>query len=558
MKRFKMKSNTYMKRVMALLLCTSLFVSAAGELSTVHATESGSAVTESTEAVSSGTSQTTEAVNTDPNGTLGKNSDVGIEVTKSITGTAGKTVKVAFKLKSGNAEKVKLKNVYPVIDTDFPFETSGDAYKVETAGDDAEKQKELGAEFSMTARSDIETGYHSVRFIGEYVKIAADGSEKEYYIIKTINIYFKSVDFVPPVEDKKNPSKDKNKVDKEDEEEDFSSADDDEEDNDYSGGGSSSDEEVAAPKLVITGYETKPEKIKSGETFTLTIHVKNTSKKTSVCNGKFLIGNEAGTFLPTSGSSAVFVESIPAGETGDLVIEMKTSPDLAQKNYILVVKGDFDDGHGNNFTSSDNLSVPVYQDVDMTVTEVSMSPEILGVNDNGSLMFALNNKTNVDVYNVRVNVKDDAATAEECFVGNLAGSGMTYVTLNLTGVKDNTEVGTVNVVITYEDDEGTEGTIEKKVTCSISEEGSSGGGGLGGFDEDFDEDEDFGDDAEEENGISWWLIVLIVLIVLGLIAGIIVFVVLKKKKKDAELFEFDDDEFDDDDLREEDIENEDF
>ena len=37
---------------------------------------------------------------------------------------------------------IKLKSVYPVIDTTFPFETSGDAYKVVSAGTEAAKQAE--------------------------------------------------------------------------------------------------------------------------------------------------------------------------------------------------------------------------------------------------------------------------------------------------------------------------------------------------------------------------------------------------------------------------------
>lgn len=548
MKKFNAKGKSIVKKMMAVILCASLLVAMPGAAPTASATELDNGITletpETTEAP-----KTTETVNTDPNGTLGKNSDVGVEVTKSITGKAGKKIKVAFKLKSGDKDKVKLKSVYPVIDTEFPFETSGDAYKVESAGNDAAKQAELKAAFSMTARSDIETGYHSVKFIGEYTKISKDGTEKDYYVIKTINIYFKGAAFVSDSNDSsKEDKKDNNKNENEDE--DVSLPDDYEEDNSYSGGESSSEGDVAAPKLLITGYESKPEKIKSGETFKLKIHVKNTSKKTSVCNAKFLIGNEEGSFLPTSGSSAVFIESIPAGETKDLEIEMKTSPDLAQKNYILVVKGDFDDGKGNNFTSSDNLSIPVYQDVKMAITDVTMTPETLGVDEQGSLMFTLNNKTAVGVYNVKAAVKDDAATAEESYVGNITGSSTAYVTLNLTGVQDNSEKGTIHVVITYEDAEGNVGTMEEEVTCAISEDGSSGD--TEGLEGDYEE-MDFPED-EEESGIPWWLILIIVIVCIAVIAGSVAFVVIRKKKKEAELFDFDDD----DEFGEEDIENEDF
>lgn len=548
MKKLNVKVMKYTRKGFAFLLCTAMLLTMPGMA--VSATEAGTDQSATTEqAVSNG------QTNADANGMLGKNSDVGVEVTKSITGTAGKKLEVAFKIKSNDTSKIKLKSVYPVIDSEFPFETSGDAYKIVTSGTDEKLQAELAAEFSMIARSDIETGYHSVRFIGEYTKLDKDGNESDYYVIKTINIYFKGAGTVPNNDNKKPSKNDKNdKNDMGDDSDDSFLPDDFEEDNSFSGD-DGSEADAVAPKLVITGYETKPEKIKAGETFKLTIHIKNTSKNVSVCNGKFLIGNEAGSFLPTSGSSAVFVESIPAGTTGDLEIEMKASADLVQKNYILVVKGDFDDGKGNSFTSSDNLTVPVYQEIKLGISDISMTPEILGVDEQGSLMFTLNNKTGVGAYNVKVEVKDDAATAEECYVGNIAANSTAYATLELTGVADNADKGSITVVISFEDEEGNISTMEEQVECMISADGSSfgedefEGDGFEGYEGDFEED------FEEDSGIPWWLIVLIILAVLVIVAVAIVCIVLvvkKKKKQEADLL-------DDDDLYGEDeIENEDF
>lgn len=531
MKRLKDKSIRVVKRMMAVAICFAVIGTMPSAIPSASATE----VSQSGDT----TQATTENVNTDANGTLGKNSDVGISVTKSITGKAGEKVDVAFTLQSSDTANIKLKGVYPVIDGTFPFETSGDAYKVVSAGTDAEKQAKLSAIFKLKARSDIETGYHSVRFIGEYSKTDSDGITEDYYIIKTINIYFKGA-----AGSGINPGGDS----------DISGSGDDDNipgiDDDDSGGytpssddGDSDGDESSAPKLIITGYDTKPEKIMAGETFTITIHVQNTSKTTPVCNGKFLVGNEAGNFLPTSGSNAVFVESIPAGKTGDIKLEMKTSSDLAQKNYILVVKGDFDDGKGNNYTYSDNLYVPVFQEVKLGVTDVSMTPEAIGIGSEGTLMFTINNQGNAGVYNVNVSVKDDAVTCEDSYVGNIAASSSAYATLNLVGAKDNSETGTINVVISYEDSEGNTGTMEQALTCMVGEDVSMDG-------LDFD-GEDFEDGFEEESsGLPIWLLAIIVIIVLAAIAGVVVFIVLRKKKKMAELLADEDGE---DDLEDEDF-----
>lgn len=506
--RLRDKKSALGKRMLAFLLCSSLLLSPFGT-GAVRATETGE-TTETTE-----TSQSDKT--TDSNGTLGKSTDVGIEVAKSITSGAGKKTKISFKLKSLDTQNIKLKDVYPVIDSSFPFETSGDAYKVVKAGNKEEKQAALSASFTMTARADISDGYHSVDFMVEYTKVEEDGTTGNYYVTKTINVYFEE-------ETDKTNNTDRD--------------DDVDDETDYSGGGSSSsrdqeDEEVTAPKLILTGMETEPERIMAGDTFKLKIHIQNTSKTTPVCNGKFLIGNEAGNFLPTSGSSAVYVEKIPAGETGDLEIEMKTSADLPQKNYILVVKGDFDDGKGNNFTSSDNLSLTVYQEVKLGVSDISMSPEILGIGREGSLMFTINNQGSAGVYNVRVTVKDDAVTGEESYVGNIAASSSAYATMNVTGAKENIDSGTIQVEIAYEDSEGNAGKLDQKITCTVSANADD-------YDEyDGYDDEDFED--EEESLLPWWAYVLIALVVVAAIVVIIVILVRRKKKRTAALLEEDDD-----------------
>lgn len=537
MMRINRMKKVTSKNIFAWMMCFTMVLSVLAIGNVSYATEV--IETPATEMTETATSEKT--ANTDANGMLGKNSDVGIEVTKSITGKAGKSVKVEFDLSSNDETNVKLKSVYPVIDNSFPFETSGDAYKIIKAGDDVEKQKKLSASFKMTARNDIQTGYHSVRFIGEYVKIEKDGTAQDYYVIKTINIYFTGD--IPAADFDDNGSNDDASDDFSGAGDDFSDAGDDfsdegdSGDNGYNGG---SDVEAVAPKLIITGYDTVPEKIMAGEKFTITIHIQNTSKTTSVCNGKFLIGNEAGSFIPTSGSSAVFVESIPAGKTGDIKLEMKAGADLQQKNYSLVIKGDFDDGRGNNFTSSDSLTIPVYQEVSFGVAEVSMSPEILGVGSEAALMFTINNKSSVGVYNVNVSAKSDAVEAEESYVGNIAGSSSAYATLNLVGVADNTDSGTIMVVISYEDSEGTVNTYEVPVPCTVSEEGGMIGGEFGA-------DVEYEDDwEEEEEGFNIIPIILAIvgIVVVVAIVTVVIILVIRRKKRMAELLEAEDGEDD--------------
>ena len=130
----------------------------------------------------------TELPDLDTNGTLGRNSDINLSLDESVIGTAGEAVTLSFTLASSNVEKIKLKDVFPVVDDTFPFETSKDAYKVEAAGDDAAKQQSLSVSYNLVARKDLSSGYHSIRYIVEYTKDKGNGPE-DLYIVKTINVY---------------------------------------------------------------------------------------------------------------------------------------------------------------------------------------------------------------------------------------------------------------------------------------------------------------------------------------------------------------------------------
>ena len=106
---------------------------------------------------------------------------------------------------------------------------------------------------------------------------------------------------------------------------------------------------VSQPRIIVTGFETEPAEIYAGDIFTLTVHVKNTSPDTAVNNVLFdlqaveggtetstgQITNSYASFLPTSGSSSIYVERMPAGSSQDLKIEMQAKADLSQKPYAV-------------------------------------------------------------------------------------------------------------------------------------------------------------------------------------------------------------------------------
>lgn len=509
MKRMNRKSGLRGK-VVIFAICMALGLNTIGNIPVVHATES----------------TTEDTLSIDPNGTLGRNSDIGIKVDKSVIATAGEAVSLEFTINSANRNKIKIKDIFPVVDDTFPFETSNDAYKVVKAGDDIEKQQKLSVKYDFVAQSDIKTGYHSVRYIVEYLKDTGS-SEEEFYVVKTIKVYFDGIDDGASAGASGTDSIDSNNASEP--EEDLTLPEDGGVSTD---GGSGS---TATPKLIITGYETSPKKVMAGDEFTITIHVQNTSKTTAIRNAKFLIGNEAGSILPTSGSSSIYVERIGAGETGDLTIGMKTASDLAQKSYVITVKGDFDDSNNTSFSYSENLYLPIYQDIKLGISDISMTPESIGVGDEGTLMFTINNQGKAGVYNASVNIKGDAVTAEESYVGNIAASSSAYASITLTGQQDNSDTGTVTAVITYEDADGTVYEMEQEIDCYVSE---------------FSMDDMATDITMEEEDFSpGFSIIKILAIVIGilLVIGVIVTIVILRKRKQKALLE-EEDELEDENI----------
>lgn len=123
------------------------------------------------------------------------------------------------------------------------------------------------------------------------------------------------------------------------------------------------------PRIIVTGFETNPADVYAGDTFTVTIHIQNTSKRTAVSNMQIDLkatpegttDNKYEAFLPTSGSNTVYIDRIPAGGTADLAIEMTAKADLTQKPYVLEVKMEYEDDKFTSYTSDASVSIPIKQ-----------------------------------------------------------------------------------------------------------------------------------------------------------------------------------------------------
>ncbi|MCI8382590.1 MAG: hypothetical protein HFI07_12525 [Lachnospiraceae bacterium] len=300
-------------------------------------------------------------------------------------------------------------------------------------------------------------------------------------------------------------------------------------------------EQVSKPRIIVTGFETVPAQVFAGETFTLTVHVKNTSQTANVTNVLFdMQAKEEGkdedskfaAFLPTSGSSSVYVDSIAPGASKDLVIEMSAKSDLSQKPYVLDVNMKYDAKDSVDLTDTASVSIPIYQEQRCETGDAEVMPSEISVGGQTNIMFDVYNTGKTTLYNVWVKFEGDSITGGDSFLGTIASGATGSVDAMVTGQAATMDDGKIKAVISYENESGVVTSMEKELELFVSEEM------MGDFsDPSMGMEGDMMGMEEMEGGGGNKLILPIVAIaiVVLIVAVVVILRIRKKKKEQAEL-----------------------
>jgi hypothetical protein len=286
---------------------------------------------------------------------------------------------------------------------------------------------------------------------------------------------------------------------------------------------------TSTPRVIITGFDTNPADVYAGDTFTLTLHLKNTSKRTAVSNMQIdLTTPTAGSdtestyeaFLPTSGSNTLYVENIGANGTTDVSIEMTAKADLSQKPYAIAVNMAYEDSQYSPYTASANVSIPIKQEAKFEIGSLEVLPSDISVGDQSNVMFSIFNTGKTTLYNVQVKFEGDSISGGETFIGKIESGGTGSVDTMITGEAATTDDGTVKAVVYYEDDAGTVYTQEQEFSLFVSEDS---------FEDDMMYDDMMWE--EENSGGRHKTVSIVLIIIIVVIAGIVTAVILLKKRK---------------------------
>ena len=242
------------------------------------------------------------------------------------------------------------------------------------------------------------------------------------------------------------------------------------------GGGSAS---ISVPRVIVTGFSTEPGEVRAGSNFRLVVHLKNTSSRTGVSNLLFDLqapssgteeAAEAPAFLPASGSSSIYVDSIPAGGTKDISIELNARADLVQKPYSITMNMKYEDSGAAQYEAQSSLAIPIRQEARFEFSKMQIAPDTVSVGEEANISCSLYNLGRVKMYNVKARFEGKMIDTQEQFIGNLDAGATGTIDVIVTAKKATQGSGECKLVLTYEDDAGNVSTSEQKFKMTVLEE----------------------------------------------------------------------------------------
>ena len=90
---------------------------------------------------------------------------------------------------------------------------------------------------------------------------------------------------------------------------------------------------------------------------------------------------EAPAFLPSSGSSSIYLDSIPAGGTRDIAIDLNARADLVQKPYSISMSLKYEDGNATQYEAQSSLAIPVRQEARFEFSKIPIAPDTVAVGE---------------------------------------------------------------------------------------------------------------------------------------------------------------------------------
>ena len=230
-------------------------------------------------------------------------------------------------------------------------------------------------------------------------------------------------------------------------------------------------------RIIVDSYRTEPEKVYAGDEFTLILNMKNASTSIAASNILFTLSSEKAqeqtVFAISEGSNSYVVNSLAAGASTELRLNVKANAGVDPKSYIMTINEKYDSPDFKNAEEKVEIDIPVYQVARMGFSNFDVNPSTVAVGNEANAMFSINNTGRVMLYNVTANFESDSIKKTTAYVGNIKPGETGSVDVMLSAVKATDGEATIPVEIQYEDVNGNKSTEKAEITLTVTESAES-------------------------------------------------------------------------------------
>lgn len=244
------------------------------------------------------------------------------------------------------------------------------------------------------------------------------------------------------------------------------------------------------PKVIVKSYSVDPEEVLSGEEFTLTFILENTSAEKDLRNMTVNVvpqayssganGTSSGpVFSFVDGTSSFYTDLLEKSGEVEYSLKLKCSATAGAGTYPIEINFNFEYAQGSGYASGNgeiSINLPVTQPIKFDLMD--WTPPTECGPDGVMISFQYFNKSKNPMSALGISVEGDFSMDTQ-YPGSLAASSYDYFEGTMVPV-DPTAVGetkTAILVFTFEDSAGAEKRIEKPFEVKIVEESTMGGMG---------------------------------------------------------------------------------
>lgn len=224
--------------------------------------------------------------------------------------------------------------------------------------------------------------------------------------------------------------------------------------------------EASQPKVMVVDYQIVQKEIFAGQAFDLKVTIKNTGSR-YVDNLKISVTSDTGDIVPAEGAGNGFLDELPNGEDSTFTFKLRAADGLAEKSYKLSVVNEYDDIWGNPYSATDVIYLPVKLAQRASLTDLYVADDaVLG--DSVEIVGSVNNLGAGMLYNVKAKLQSSYMEEIETYIGNIESGKSGSIDILTNAVATTAASGDMSkVIVTYEDKEGNETTIEGNFKATV-------------------------------------------------------------------------------------------